>query len=385
MDPQNPSYLPIGGTFDRGRYRVERCIAAGGMGAVYEVQHLETRRRRALKVMLPSVVADPDMRARFRREATVAADIESEHIAEVLDAGIDDATGAPFIVMELLKGQELAALVTQHGPRQPAEAVVYLWHAALALDKAHAIGVIHRDLKPENLFVTYRDDGAPRVKLLDFGIAKVLEGDKDVKATRGVLGTPLYISPEQIASPQSIGPATDAYALAQIAYTLLVGEPYWAVEEAAAETVIQLLMSIATAIPEPPSERARARRNIVLPPAFDAWFARATADKPAARYPGVLATVAALAEALGVPLPAHGAAAVAAQLAGGGATSGSLTGPGARTPTGRGVARSAPDTTEWLGGQAAASGLTTGRTSSLPPPETDKGATVLGPALSVGA
>src|SRR5262249_22261300 len=107
MADVNPGALPIGSTF-HGRYQIVRRIKAGGMGAVYEVVHLETRRRRALKVMLPSIVADPALRARFQAEATVAADVHSEHVVEIFDAGVDHETGTPFLVMELLDGEELA-------------------------------------------------------------------------------------------------------------------------------------------------------------------------------------------------------------------------------------------------------------------------------------
>src|SRR5262249_5173432 len=139
-----------------------------------EVIHKETRRRRALKVMLPSIVSDPELRARFKLEATITADIDSEHIVETFDAGVDAETGAPFLVMELLKGDDLSVILEDR-KRLPSEEVIVLLHqAGLALDKTHAAGIVHRDLKPENMFVTARDDGSPRLKILDFGIAKVV-------------------------------------------------------------------------------------------------------------------------------------------------------------------------------------------------------------------
>jgi eukaryotic-like serine/threonine-protein kinase len=271
------------------------------MGAVYEVLHVETRRRRALKVMLPSVVSDADARERFRREATVAAEIESEHIVEVFDAGVDDETGTPFIVMELLRGEELAETVARKGRLAPEQVVTYLAQVAAALDKTHAAGVVHRDLKPENLFLTTRDDGSPRVKVLDFGIAKVVAQSAAVTRT---VGTPLYMAPEQIRG-DPIGPAVDRYALTQIAYTLLVGEAYWTVEHTAAQGVYAFLMRVVEGIKEPPRERARAR-GIDLPPQFDAWFARGTAADPKQRFSSGSALVIALADAFDVaaPLPA---------------------------------------------------------------------------------
>jgi serine/threonine-protein kinase len=159
------------GAIFAGRYRVIRCIAAGGMGAVYEVLHLETERRRALKVMLPHVLQSEDLRQRFKQEAKVAAHIDSEYIVEVFDAGLDEATGMPFLVMELLRGEELGKRLKRLGRFAPADVVSYLHQTALALDRTHRANIVHRDLKPENLFLTDREDGPPRVKVLDFGVA----------------------------------------------------------------------------------------------------------------------------------------------------------------------------------------------------------------------
>lgn len=157
------------------RYRISRCVAAGGMGAVYEAHHTETDRRVALKVMLPHFVSNADLRDRFKREARITANIGSEFIVEVLDAGVDDETEMPFLVMEYLEGSDLAGEVEHKGPLDPELAVIYLHQAAMALQKTHTASIVHRDLKPENLFLTARDDGSPRVKILDFGISKVIE------------------------------------------------------------------------------------------------------------------------------------------------------------------------------------------------------------------
>jgi serine/threonine protein kinase len=152
-----------GSTF-HDRYEVVRNISTGGMGSVYEAIHVETHRRCALKVMLPSLVRDAEMLARFRLECTVASNFDSEHIVQVLDAGVDAKSGLPFLVMELLQGQELFTVLEERGALSAQEVVTYLHQVALALEKTHAAGVIHRDLKPENLFLTTRDDGSPRVK-----------------------------------------------------------------------------------------------------------------------------------------------------------------------------------------------------------------------------
>jgi serine/threonine protein kinase len=272
------------GTLFVGRYEVVRFISGGGMGAVYEVVDQNTRRKRALKVMRPEVVADEQMRRRFRREATVTASIESEHIAEVLDAGVDETSGAPYIVLELLKGQELGHLLAQRGALPPAEVTLYLSQVAMALEKAHAADVVHRDLKPGNLFVTYRDDGTPRIKLLDFGIAKILSGTLTGPATQGILGTPLYMANEQILEDMEISALTDLYALGHIAFTMLTGEPYWKPEQEAVKTPYQLLVKVMKGARESARERAFRRAGVHLPPAFDVWFAKATASSPADRF-----------------------------------------------------------------------------------------------------
>jgi len=284
------------------RYRVGRCIGEGGMGAVFEVVHCETERRLALKVMHPHVLASDDMRARFRQEAKVAAHVDSEHVVDVFDAGIDDATGMPFLVMELLRGEELGKLLQSHGRLSPGEVVSYLHQTSLALDKTHAAHIVHRDLKPENLFLTQREDGSPHVKILDFGIAKfIVEGTARANVTRSI-GTPSYMAPEQFRPGMGVTPKTDIYALGMIAYTLLVGEPYWAEESAKNENIFAFAAIAARGPEEPPTRRA-SRRGVTLPPSFDAWFAEATNNDPAKRFSSASTAILALADALSVPRP----------------------------------------------------------------------------------
>jgi len=199
-----------------GRYRILHCIAAGGMGAVYEVIHLETERRRALKVMLPHILQSDDLRERFKQEARVAAHIDSDYIVEVFDAGIDEATRMPFMVMELLRGEELGKRLKRLGRLAPADVVTYLQQTALALDKTHRASIVHRDLKPENLFLTERDDGPPRVKVLDFGVAKVVAETASAGATQSI-GTPLYMAPEQFNPRPSPGRCSPASGQAGVA------------------------------------------------------------------------------------------------------------------------------------------------------------------------
>lgn len=294
--------LPQGKLF-HGHYEVVRCLSTGAMGAIYEVIDIKTQRRRALKVMLPSIVTDEDMRSRFKLEATVTANIESEHIVETFDADVDTETGAPFLVMELLRGNDLADVLTQRTRLAGPEVVQILAQAARALDKTHAAGIVHRDLKPENLFITRRDDGSIRVKILDFGIAKVVaasEGQQKKQQTIN-LGTPPYMSPEQILGDATIDHRADIYALGHIAYALLVGEPYWLEESRNGDTLYRLLLRMVDGVKEPATVRAQ-RYGMTLPPAFDAWFYRATGKNPTERFDRASELVVALADALNVPL-----------------------------------------------------------------------------------
>ncbi|WP_437619138.1 serine/threonine-protein kinase [Sorangium sp. So ce1151] len=289
------------GTVFARRYRIVRLIAAGAMGAVHEVVHLETERRRALKVMHAHLFQSEEMRERFQREARIAAKVESEYIVDIFDAGVDEATGMPFLVMELLRGEELGERLKRAGRLPPAEAVAYLYQTALALDRTHAANIVHRDLKPANLFLSQREDGSFLVKILDFGVAKlVAEGATAAGATRS-LGTPLYMAPEQFHGSTRLTAAADIFALGMMAYTLLVGTPYWSPEASSAEGVIAFAMVAVRGPQEPPVQRARAM-GVMLPPGFDAWFARTTAVDPAARFRTAMDAVRALGEALGVPV-----------------------------------------------------------------------------------
>ncbi|AUX42337.1 uncharacterized protein SOCE26_037670 [Sorangium cellulosum] len=300
MDHPSIVDLQPGALFHR-RYRVVRRIKAGNMGAIYEVADDKTRSRRALKVMLPDLVEHPDLRSRFELEAQVTGDIESEHLVRVSDAGIDEVTGTPFLVMDLLRGEELGALLRKQKALPADEVVVYLQQVARALDKTHAAGIVHRDLKPENMFVTRRDDDSPCVKILDFGIAKVVEQSQKARTTQA-LGTPLYMSPEQIRGDREIGPRADLYALGHIAYALLAGEPYWTEEANLHEALFPFLSTVLGGVVESPRERAQRRRGASLPSAFDDWFRRATALRSDDRFDRATTAVAELARVLGVTI-----------------------------------------------------------------------------------
>jgi len=275
-----------------GRYRILRLLKAGGMGAVYEATHEQTRRRVALKVMRPEIVSDPVSRQRFVQEAQVATIIESKHVVDVLDAGVDEQTGIPFLVMEFLTGEELGDLVQRQGRLAASDVVTLLSEAARALDKAHARGIVHRDLKPENLYLVLREDEPPTLKILDFGIAKVLQSVAH-NSTRGT-GTPLYMAPEQTRRSSQVGPPTDVWALGLVAYTLLVGRPYWE-----AEDVHQLLGEILVEPLENPVHRAL-RSQVQLPVAFEGWFFSCVNRDPSLRYARAGQAIAALGAVFGV-------------------------------------------------------------------------------------
>ena len=271
------------GTVFAGRYRVVRCLAAGGMGAVYEVIHLETDRHRALKVMHPHLFQSDDMRERFKREARIAAQVDSEYIVDVSDAGVDAATQTPFLVMELLRGEELGDRLKRMGQLPPEEVVTYMQQVAWALDRTHAASIVHRDLKPANLFLTTREDGTPRIKILDFGVAKLVAESSTAAGTTQSLGTPIYMAPEQFRTNLKLTAAADIYALTLMTYTLLVGKAYWAEEAKSAGDVIAFAIAALNGPQESAVLRA-ARRGVTLPPGFDAWFAKGTAVNPADRF-----------------------------------------------------------------------------------------------------
>jgi serine/threonine-protein kinase len=269
------------------------------MGAVYEVIDERLDSPRALKIMLPGAIEDDDLRVRFEREAKITGAIQSDHIVRVSDAGLDAATDTPFLVMELLHGEEISNMMRRRKRLPVEELLVYLRQIALALDKTHAAGIVHRDLKPANLFITSRDDGTPCVKILDFGIAKVMQAH--AAGTTRTVGTPLYMAPEQIRGDKDIGPAADIHALGHIAFALFVGAPYWHILMPDRETMFPLYAQILSGEREPPAEVA-ARRGVELPPGFDAWFLKAIAHRPADRFERATAAVSELADVLGVAL-----------------------------------------------------------------------------------
>jgi serine/threonine protein kinase len=287
--------LQVGTTFAN-RYRVERRIAAGGMGSVYEVTDLNTERRCALKVMLPELANAPRLRERFALEARIPGRAESDHIVQVMDAGLDATTNHLFLVMELLRGEDLAQKLERQKRLAPAEALVCLRQLASALEKTHALGIIHRDLKPQNLFVGMREDGTLHLKVLDFGISKVLQETSVGSNRTDVMGSPQYMAPEQFAG-HAPTPATDIFALAMIAYTLLVGDSYWAPEAERFHSPIAFGIHATKGVQESAVGRAL-QLGKQLPASFDEWFFKATHLEPEQRYRSASEAVKALATVL---------------------------------------------------------------------------------------
>jgi serine/threonine-protein kinase len=210
-----------------GKYRVDRVLGVGGMGVVVAATHVELEQRVALKFILPHVLANAESTERFMREARALVRLKSEHVARVYDVGKLES-GEPFTVMELLEGCDLAKLAKAQSPVRVADAVEYVLQACEAIIEAHAIGIVHRDLKPQNLFVSRRMNGTPLVKVLDFGISKSMGpaavGQMALTDSTVVLGSPLYMAPEQMRSARSADARSDIWALGVILYELLAGK-----------------------------------------------------------------------------------------------------------------------------------------------------------------
>jgi len=210
-----------------GKYRVDRVLGVGGMGVVVAAHHIELDDRVAIKFLLPETLGNAEAVARFAREARAAVKIKSEHVARVSDVGKLD-NGAPYMVMEYLKGSDLSGWLSEHGPLPVDQTLDFTLQASEAIAEAHSLGIVHRDLKPANLFVIKRPDGGLAIKVLDFGISKTTSltgsgGEGSMTKTSTMLGSPLYMSPEQIRSAKDVDARCDVWALGVIMYELLTG------------------------------------------------------------------------------------------------------------------------------------------------------------------
>ncbi|HZF50151.1 MAG TPA: serine/threonine-protein kinase [Polyangiaceae bacterium] len=236
-----------------GKYRVEHVLGEGGMGVVVAARHIDLDQLFAIKLMRSTALADAEAVGRFLREARAAARLRSEHVARVQDVGrLEDST--PYMVMEHLSGQDLKQVLRERGPLPQHEAVLYVYQACEAVAEAHSLGIVHRDLKPANLFLTRRPNGTPCVKVLDFGISKSLDPSEkvgsDLTKTGVIMGSPHYMSPEQMGHSKGIDPRSDIWSLGVILFELLTGaRPF------AAEGLMEILSMIATMPAPRPSER----------------------------------------------------------------------------------------------------------------------------------
>jgi eukaryotic-like serine/threonine-protein kinase len=233
-----------------GKFRVEHVLGVGGMGVVVAARHLQLDERVAIKMMTVAALGSPEAAERFLREARAAVKIKSEHVARVTDVSTLE-TGEPYMVMEYLEGGDLAAWLEEKGPLPAGQAVEFVLQACEALAEAHTLGIVHRDLKPANLFCTRKPDGRLCIKVLDFGISKSMTpgtagSEASMTRTNAFMGSPLYMSPEQMESPRSVDARTDIWAIGAVLYELLTGAPPFV-----AETLPEVILKIARAVPAP--------------------------------------------------------------------------------------------------------------------------------------
>jgi len=273
------------------RYRLVRCIGEGGMGSIWQADHLALDTAVAIKLIRGAQVDDERARTRFLREARAAASLRSPHVVQIFDYGVHGTV--PYIAMELLDGASLADHLARCGALDPAQTFAVLSQVARAIAKAHDAGLVHRDLKPDNIFLVAGGGAGEFVaKLLDFGIAKRALDEGTVATNTsigGILGTPYYMSPEQLVDASSADAQCDLWSFAVIAYECLLGErPF------RGSGIAELAVAVLTEPRPVPSTRGE------VPAGFDGWFLTATASDPSRRFADVRALVDQLAVALGV-------------------------------------------------------------------------------------
>jgi eukaryotic-like serine/threonine-protein kinase len=285
--PDDVMPFPPGTVIAGGKYRVNRLLGEGGMGWVVVATHLQLEQRVALKFMRST--KNPEAVGRFLREARAAARIQSEHVARVSDVGTLE-NGSPYLVMEYLEGEDLSELIEAKGAVPDYLAIDYAMQACEGLAEAHAAGIIHRDLKPANLFLARRTDGSVRVKLLDFGISKLApapgsQPEINMTSTQALMGSPLYMAPEQMRSSRSVDRRADIWSMGTIIYEMLTGHSPFE-----GETLPEVCAKI---LADPPASLRTFQPD--LSPELDVVVLRCLEKDPARRYPDV----AALAQALG--------------------------------------------------------------------------------------
>jgi serine/threonine protein kinase len=270
-----------------GKYRVDKVLGVGGMGVVVAARHVELDEKVAIKFLLPEMLVDGLSVARFQREAKAAVRIKNEHVARVFDVGRLD-NGAPYMVMEFLEGSDLSGLLARHGTLPVAQAVDFILQTSVAVADAHALGIIHRDLKPANLFCVRRSDGQLSIKVLDFGISKLAETDgagMSFTQTSAMMGSPLYMSPEQFRSSKNVDTRTDIWAIGAILFELVTGKPPFT-----AGSVPELAIKVVT---EPAPSAAHV--NPAIPPALAAVISTCLERDVERRYRSVAELAVALA------------------------------------------------------------------------------------------
>jgi serine/threonine protein kinase len=269
-----------------GKYRIERVLGEGGMGIVFEATHLQLDQRVAIKLLHGEALGSEEAVGRFAREARAAAKIQSEHVVKVFDVSTLES-GAPYLVMEYLEGKDLDGTLRQDGPLGVDDAVTYVLQACEALAEAHKNGIVHRDLKPANLFVSERTDGSMGVKILDFGISKLApKGINEVSVTRtsALMGSPLYMAPEQMRSTRNVDLRADIWSLGIILYELLVGSPPFD-----GETLTEVCAAIVADAPKSLSEKRAG-----VPDGLEAIVLRCLEKDPNKRFQDVLELATAL-------------------------------------------------------------------------------------------
>jgi serine/threonine-protein kinase len=267
------------GTILAQRYRVDRVLGVGGMGYVVLATQVFLDQQVAVKLLLPERACDRNIVARFLREARAAVKLKSEHVCRILDVGMLD-DGVPYIAMDYLEGTDLARMLEEQGAFPVKDAVACVLQACEAVAEAHSLGIVHRDLKPRNLFLTLRPDGSGTIKVLDFGVAKLLDAVDNLQLTADgtILGSPAYMAPEQMMSARNVDPRADIWALGVVLFELLGGRTPFAAPSIHA-TCAGVLTKPAPCL---------ADLGVAVPDALEAVIARCLQKDRARRYATVL-------------------------------------------------------------------------------------------------